>query len=96
MVRRLRDLFRRKKVEKPINYDLVDEPTAPDEGEGWRDRWARRVALRRKHTIERKLAQAKIATHRKWVIMWVAVIVVTIAIVVLTVMNKFSITGLIF
>jgi hypothetical protein len=93
---RLRDLFRRKKDKSPINYDLVDESTIQDEGEGWRDRWARRTALRRKHTIERKHAQAQIATHRKWVIMWIAVIVVTIAIVVLTVLNKFSITGLIF
>lgn len=96
---RLRDRFRRKPVEpvKPV-YDLTGEPIEP-EPTGQiepQSRWARWRKERRDYVIKRKEAQAGIAKHRKWVIMWIAVIVVAIVILAIFVMNKMSLTGILF
>lgn len=97
---RLRDRFR-KPVEpvvepKPV-YDLTgeakEEPTRRDDRQS---RWDKKREDRRDYVIERKEAQAGIAKHRKWVLMWIAVIVVAIVILAIFVMNKMSLTGILF
>lgn len=50
---------------------------------------------RREFVIERKEAQANIAKHRKWVMMWVAIIVVALVVLAIFVMSKMNLTGLI-
>lgn len=60
-----------------------------------RDRRDVRRKKRRDYTIERKKAQAGIAKHRKWVMLWIAVIVVAVVVLAIYVMSKFSLTGLI-
>jgi len=71
------------------------EPTG-DRRTDRQNRWDDRRKKRRDHVIERKKAQAGIAKHRKWVMMWIAVIVVAIVVLAIFVMNKMSLTGLLF
>ena len=98
----LLDRFRRRKdepVDDKTDYDLVDGADTdqePDARDDRRSRWDDRRKKRRDHVIERKKAQAGIAKHRKWVMMWIAVIVVAIVVLAIFVMNKMSLTGLIF
>ena len=87
---RLRDRFRRKD-DKPVD-DKPDESPRDDR----RSRWDDRRKKRRDHVIERKKAQAGIAKHRKWVMLWIAVIVVALVVLAIFIMNKMSLTGLIF
>jgi len=76
-----------------IGDDIDQEPDAQDDR---RSRWDDRRKKRRDYVIERKKAQAGIAKHRKWVMMWIAVIVVAIVVLAIFVINKMSLTGLIF
>jgi Flp pilus assembly protein TadB len=75
---------------EPIELEPIDRRTEPQ------SRWARWRKERRDYIIKRKEAQAGIAKHRKWVIMWIAVIVVAIVILAIFVMNKMSLTGILF
>jgi hypothetical protein len=95
--RRIRDWFKKPTFppEDP-SYDFGGEDPEPEEGTPEKSRWEKRREERRRYVIERKKAQAGIAKHRKWVLMWVAVIVVAVVILALAIMNKLSITGLIF
>lgn len=99
---RLRDRFRQKPVEpvktdKPV-YDLTGElvESEPTDQTEPQSRWAKWRKERREYVIKRKKAQAGIAKHRKWVLMWIAVIVVAIVILAIFVMNKMSLTGILF
>jgi len=99
---RLRDRFKRKPVEpvKPVEpdkpiYDLTGEPVEPEPTDR-RGRRDKRREDRREYVIERKEAQAGIAKHRKWVMLWIAVIVVAIVVLAIFVMNKMSLTGILF
>jgi len=99
---RLLDRFKRKTVEpvvepKPI-YDLTGEEPKEEltRREDRQSRWDKKREDRRDYVIERKEAQAGIAKHRKWVLMWIAVIVVAIVILIISVMHKFSLTGILF
>lgn len=95
--RRIRDWFKKPTPppESP-SYDFGGEDPEPEEGTPEQSRWAKRRAERRRYIIERKTAQAAIAKHRKWVLMWTAVIVVAVVILAMAILNKFSLWGLIF
>jgi len=92
------DRFRRRRDDsvddKPVDDKPVDD--TPDDKPDRRSRWDERRKKRRDHVIERKKAQAGIAKHRKWVMLWIAVIVVALVVLAIFIMNKMSLTGLIF
>lgn len=91
---RLRDRFRRRDDE-PVDDKPVDDKPDESPRDERRSRWADWCKKRREYVIERKKTQAGIAKHRKWVMMWIAVIVVAVVVLAIYVMSKFSLTGLI-
>lgn len=79
-----------------INFDSGGKMTREKRKRDWFKRRTERKKNRRDFVIDRKKAQANIAKHRKWVMLWLAVIVVAIVVLVIFIMNKFSFTGLLF